>query len=114
MLARIIDEEFALRDARRAKGVGLDDVRAGFKEAAMDVADHLRLRERKNIAVVQQIFFRIFEALATNVRFRHAIGADGGAHRAVNDGDPVSEDLMERMFGFRHCGFVCTAFVAPP
>ena len=40
VLARIVDEELALGDAGGAEGVGLDDVRAGLEEAAVDVADH--------------------------------------------------------------------------
>ena len=87
VLARIVDEELALGDAGGAEGVGLDDVRAGLEEAAVDVADHLRLGEREEVAVVQQVLFRVLEALAADVGFLHAVGADGGAHRAVDDGD---------------------------
>src|SRR5205807_10639074 len=43
MLARIVHEELALRDGGGAEGVGFDDVRSRFQEAAMDIADHLRL-----------------------------------------------------------------------
>ena len=97
VLARIVDEELALRDAGRAEGVGLDDVRAGLEEAAVDVADHLRLRQREEIAVVEQILLRVLEALAADVRLRHAVGADGRAHRAVDDGDAFVEQLLERV-----------------
>ena len=55
VLARIVDEELALGDAGRAEGVGLDDVGAGLEEAPVDVADHLRLRQREQVAVVQQV-----------------------------------------------------------
>ena len=97
VLARIVDEELALRDAGGAEGVGLDDVRAGLEKAPVDVADHLRLREREEIAVVQQILLRVLEALAADVGLVHAVGADGRAHRAVDDGDAVLEQLLERM-----------------
>ena len=53
MLARIVDEEFALRDAGCAKGIRLDDVRAGLQKPAMDIADHLWLSKREEVAVVQ-------------------------------------------------------------
>ena len=90
VLARIVDEELALRDAGRAEGVGLDDVGAGLEEAAVDVADHLRLREREEVAVVEQVLLRVLEALAADVRLLHAVGADGRAHRAVDDGDALA------------------------
>ena len=98
VLARIVDEELALRDAGGAEGVGLDDVRAGLEKAAMDVADHLRLRQREQVAVVQQVLVRVLEALAADVGFLHAVGADGRAHRAIDDGDAALEDLLQRMF----------------
>ena len=103
VLARVVDEELALGDAGGAEGVGLDDVGAGLEEAAVDVADHLRLGEREEVAVVEQVLVGVLEALAADVGFGHAVGADGGAHRAVDDGDAVLEDLLERMLaGFRH------------
>ncbi len=95
VLARIVDEELALRDAGGAEGVGLDDVGAGLEKAAMDVADHLRLGEREEVAVVEQVLGGVLEALAANVGFRHAVGADGGAHGAVDDGDAVFEDRFQ-------------------
>ena len=97
VLARVVDEELALRDAGRAEGVGLDDVGAGLEKAAVDVADHLRLREREEVAVVEQVLLRVLEALAAHVRLCHAVGADGGAHGAVDDGDALLEDLFKRM-----------------
>ena len=73
------------------------------KKPAMDVADHLRLRQREEVAVVQQVLRRVLEALPADVRFRHAIGADRRAHRSVDDGDATLEDLFKRMLvGFRH------------
>ena len=106
MLPRIVHKEFALRDAGRAEGVGLDDVRPGLEKSAMDVADHLRLRQREQVAVVQQVLLRVLEALSADVRFRHAVGADGRAHRSVDDGDSALEDLLQRMLmGSRHVFF---------
>ena len=97
VLPRIVHKEFALRDAGRAEGVGLDDVRAGLQKPAMDVADHLRLGQREEVAVVQQVLRRVLEALSTDVRFRHAVGADRRAHRSVDDGDAIFENLFKRM-----------------
>ena len=97
MLARVVDKELALGDAGGAEGIGLDDVRAGFKEATMDVADHGGLGEREQIAVVQEVLGGVLEALSADVGFRHAIGADGGAHGAVDDGDAFVKDRLQRM-----------------
>ncbi len=97
VLARVVDEELALGDAGGAEGVGLDDVGAGFEEAAMDVADHVRLGEGEEVTVVQQVLGGVFEALAADVGFLHAVGADGRAHRSVDDGDAGFEDLFQRM-----------------
>ncbi len=97
MFTRIVHKKFTLSDAGSAEGVGLDDVRTGLQKPAMNIADHLRLSEGEEIAVVQQIFRRVLESLAANVRFRHSIGADRGAHRTVNDGDSTLDDLLKRM-----------------
>jgi hypothetical protein len=96
-LARIVDEELALRNARRAEGVGFNNVGAGFEEPAMDIADHLRLREREEVAVVQQVLVRVAKALAADVGFLHSVRADGRAHRAVDDGDALFENGAQRM-----------------
>ena len=55
VLARIVHKELALRDAGRAKRVRLDDVGARLQKPPMNVADHLRLRQREQVAVVQQV-----------------------------------------------------------
>jgi hypothetical protein len=58
-----------LCNARRAEGVGLDNVRAGFEKAAIDVADYLRLRQREEVTVVEKAFCGVLEAVPTDVRF---------------------------------------------
>src|SRR3981081_3542026 len=63
----------------------------------MDVADHLRLRKGEEVAVVQQILGCALEAFAADVGFLHAVGADGRAHRSVDDGDSIFENLFQRM-----------------
>ncbi len=61
----------------------------------MDVADHFRLGEGEEVAVVQEVFGGVFEAVGTDIGLGHAVGADSGAHGAVDDGDPVFEDGFE-------------------
>ena len=69
----------------------------------MDVTDHLRLCQGEEIAVVQQALGRILKAIATDIRFRHAIRTNRRAHRSVDDGYSTFEDLLQRMLAeFRH------------
>jgi hypothetical protein len=97
MLTRILDKKLALRNAGGPKRIRLDDVGPGFKKSSMDIADHLWLGQHKKIAVVQQPLGRVFKSLAAYIRLRHAVGADGRAHRAVDDGNAVFENLLQRM-----------------
>ena len=99
VLARIVDKKLALRNARRAKGIRLDDVRPRLQKPPMNVANHLRLRQRKQVAVVQQVFFRVLEMpLPANVRLLHPVVADGRPRRSIDDGDAAFKDLSQRMY----------------
>ncbi len=100
--ARIVHEELALRDAGRAEGIRFDDVGARLEKAAMDVPHHLGLRQREEIAVVQQIFAGLSKARAADVGFAHVVGAQRGAHRPVDDGDSVLEQAAEGMKSSGH------------
>jgi transcriptional regulator with AAA-type ATPase domain len=63
----------------------------------MNIADHLRLGQREQISVIQQVFRRISESLPANVSFRHAVSTDRRPHRSIDDGDTILEDLLKRM-----------------
>jgi hypothetical protein len=97
MLTRIIHKEFTLGDVGRSKGIGLKDIRPRLQESAMDIADHVRLREREQVSIVQEVLLRVFEAIPTDICFRHPIGTDCRAHRSINDGDSILEDFLKRM-----------------
>ena len=75
LLARVLDEELALPDARGRKGIGLDDVRAGLEEAAVDIADFIGAGEGIDIAVVLEILRGVLETFAARVFFREIIAA---------------------------------------
>jgi hypothetical protein len=96
-LAGVVDEELGLGDGGGAEGVGLKDVGTGLEEAAVDVADHVGLGDGEEVAVVEEVFGGVFEALSADVGLGHAVGADGGAHGSVDDGDAGLEDVVERM-----------------
>ena len=68
----------------------------------MDVTDHVRLGQRKQVPIVEQVLGRVLKAVPANVRFLHAVGADRRAHRPIDDGDSTFEDLEQRMLGGRH------------
>ena len=87
MFARVVHEKFALADARGGKSVRLDDVRAGLEKAAVNVANRRGLGQRVKVTVVLQVLLGICKALAANLLLALAVGADGRAHRAVDDDD---------------------------
>jgi hypothetical protein len=63
----------------------------------MDVADHPGLRQGEKVAVVFEVLGRVFESLPADIRLGHAIGAYGGAHRSIDDGDAVVENVLKGM-----------------
>ncbi len=69
----------------------------------MDVADHLRLCEGEEIAVVEQVLGGVLEAVAADVGLGHAVSANGGAHCTVDDGDSTFQNFLKRVLvGCRH------------
>ena len=94
---RVFHEKVAQRDRGHAKGIRLNDVRARLQKPPVDVADHLRLREREKVAAVQHVLLHILEALSPHIRLRHPISANRRSHRPVDDRDALAEQLFERM-----------------
>ena len=73
----------------------------------MDVTNHLRLRQGKEVTIIQQALGRVFKAIPPNIRFRHAIGTDRRAHRSVDDGNSTVQYLFQRMLAeFRHVSVI--------
>ena len=102
MLARVVHEKFALADAGGGKGVGLDDIGASLQKAAVDVANRARLRQGIEVAIVLQILLGILEPLAPDLCLAQPVGADGGAHRAVNDDDAFAQGTVQEFGVVRH------------
>jgi len=63
----------------------------------MNVAEHLQLRQRKNVAVVLQILDRVLEALPAKVRPRHPVSANADARHSSDDSNAALEDSFKRM-----------------
>src|SRR5205823_6424315 len=96
-LARVVHKKFTLANARGGEGVRLDDVRAGFEEAPMDVANDLRLRERVEVAIVLEVLPGVLEPLAANLRLAQAVVTNRRPHGAVNDDDALPKQAGERV-----------------
>jgi hypothetical protein len=52
------------------------------------------LGEGEEVAVVEEIFAGIAKAAAADILFFHSVGADGGPHGAVNNGDATLEENL--------------------
>ena len=70
-------------DSRGVKGVGFDDIRAGFKVGVMNRGDHLRFAEHQQVVVAFQIARPVGKAFAAKILFAQTISLDHGAHTAV-------------------------------
>ncbi len=95
VLARVVHEELALADAGGGKSVGLNDVRTGFEEAPVDVADHRRLCDGEKVAVVEQVLPGVLEPVPADIGLFHPVGADGRAHRAIENGNSLPEEFLK-------------------
>ncbi len=73
----------------------------------MNIADHLRLRQREQIAVVHQVLVRVLEPLPADIRLGHPIGTDRRAHRAIDNGDAALQNVVNRVWtGISHRSFI--------
>ncbi len=84
-----------LRRGVRVEGVGLDDVGAGLEVLGVDLANHLRTRQREEVVVAPQFARGVEEALAAEIRLREPVALDGRAHRAVQYEDAALEENLE-------------------
>ena len=111
--ARILDEEFALRDAGGGEGVGLADVRARFIESLVDVAYDFRAGEAQNVAVVEQVLFAIGKALTAGIAFVEPVGADRRAHGAIEHQNPFGQGITKfpSGVGLNHAGIIASKAV---
>ena len=73
--------------ARRVKGVGLDDVRAGFEIGAMDLPDHIGLSQAEQIIIASEVVRKVGEAFTPEFIVGKASRLDHGPHGAVKQQD---------------------------
>ena len=79
----------------RAEGVGLDDVGAGGEVLLVDRGDHVGPGHLQQVVVALQALRMVLEALAAVVGLGQAMALDHRAHRAVEDDDPLLQDLRQ-------------------
>ncbi len=72
-----------LRDDGAAKGVGLDNVRARFKEFHVDLFDELRTGEGEQVVVSLQVGRMVSKAFSAKVGLFEFMLLDHGAHGAI-------------------------------
>ena len=91
----ILHSVVGLSDRGRGKRVGLEDVGAGKRVSEMDVLDRLWLAEGQKIVVALQGAVAGVKARAAKVGLAEAEALDLGAHRPVNQQDPVARGAAE-------------------
>ena len=70
----------------------------------MDLADHLRPRQRQQVVVALQVAWPVAEALAAVVGLTEPVRLHDRAHRAVEDQDALAQQAAEfaDAFGAQH------------
>ena len=94
-----------LRDDRRTKGIGLDDVCAGSQIVGMNLGNHLRTGDREQLVVAFDVVGEVGQPLAAVVGLGELVALDHGAHGAVEDQDAPGEQLAQADFD-RTCGLI--------
>ena len=51
----------------------------------MDVADYLRIGQREDVAVVENVLFAVGKTFAASLFFAQSVGADGCAHGSIQN-----------------------------
>ena len=98
-LAGVLDEEFGLGEDGSGEGVGFADVGSGLVEALVDVADDIGAGEGEDVAVIEEVFMVVLEAIAAGVGFVQFVAANGGAHRSIEDHDAFRKGGFELAAG---------------
>ena len=88
-----------LRDPRRVEGIGLDDIRAGFEKRVVDLAHDFGPGQHQEVVVAFQVVRVIVQPgcrRAAIAVLGELVGLDHGAHRAVQDEDPLPKEAFEQ------------------
>ena len=91
----LLEAVVGLADARRREGVRGRDVRAGFQVRVVGGAHHVGAGQREHVGVAGDVLVVVAEPLAPVVLRREAVLLEHRAPRAVEDDDPLLEDLTQ-------------------
>ncbi len=101
LVGQVLEAVVGQRDRGGVERVGLDDVRAGPEVLLVDRADDVRLRDRQQVVVADQVAGVVGEALPAVAGLVGAVTLDRGAHRAVEHHDPLAQGRREGVGGVR-------------
>ena len=93
---QVLHAVVGLRDRGRGEGVGLENVRARQRVGEMDVFDRLRLGQGQKIIVALQWRSQAMKTFAAEVASRRAQALDLGAHRSVDQQNPLARGAAQR------------------
>ena len=85
-----------LCDARRAEGVGFDDVGTRGQVLGVDFANHVGPGQHQQVVVALQILRVCAERRIAEVGLAELVALDHGAHGAVDDGDALLQNRGQR------------------
>ncbi len=93
----VLEAVVSLCDGGTRKGVGLDDVRACFKELAVDGLDNVRAGDAEQVVVALQVAFVAVERRIAEILLLQLILLDHGTHRAVKKDDALCKEVGEEL-----------------
>ena len=98
LVREVLQVIVGLRDRRRAERVRLDEIRARGQILLVDLANHVRLRQRQELVVALQMQLdtrhrEVAEALAAIRGLVELVALDHRPHRAVDDEDAPREQF---------------------
>ncbi len=83
------------RDGVGVEGVGLDDIGAGLQVFAMDLANHIRLRQGEQIVVSLQVNMPVLEAFTMVFFGAKILSLNHGAHGTVENENAFLQGLLQ-------------------
>ena len=95
LVGQLLHAVVGQRDGVGVEGVGLEDVGAGVEVLAVDARDDVGLGERQQVVVADHVAGPVLEPLAAVAGLVGAVALDGGAHRTVDDEDPLAQERGE-------------------
>ena len=93
----MLETVIGLCDGGAGEGVGLNNVRSGFEEGAVDVTDDVRTGDAEQIVVALQIAFHPGKGFVAKVGFFQLVLLNHRAHRTIQIDNALREQLGEEL-----------------